>query len=600
VTPTLAEAAAIEPAADWTEFAEYIRANPSGMSRTPADLAQEFGIDEDFVRSFLSAMRAPVEQESFLEIGARAIRESLSKVGRVIRKTFEEITSRPWICLLSTTGVSFGILVMLSAMQIAWGLGENFATTGAAGALFGSVVVLGVSLQGVCYYRHALVRYAFASTGVVFAGWLIFLFWIVQGGVVRGVDTEGVPVQLGLIMASGLLALLYFLFALTVTLFGSYSKYRRDSREEGEVSRQELLDRLFMLDHRLTQIDSTRRTSKMRWVDRLRTSRTFFLNVMFAGLAIGMIEVVIFGTFTRFTGRAIDIGSQMPIPVFFLAIGIFAMKMALGLISGFVAGRPGRAMSALFAMIFGIWIAYWFPLGIYGPKMALGQLSLGSLLQGIFSVVIFGTLTGYAALVEDRNYRAQKLRTDDLPSLLAEQVQIHWRLGLGQQAATVMVVDVAKSTEMKSKADALKVEWSFREYQTMVDEICRTHGGHVFSTAGDGAVVRFQRSELAVLAAREILTMLPKFNMRRNRLDTPFRLRVGIHAGNTEANLVDAPFNEVIDIAAHIEAAAPVGGIAVSKVVADTLAGSVELAEMARTVDGQQVFIVLNPTLETE
>ncbi len=599
-TPTITEAAALRPAADWTEFAEYIRANPTGMSRPTAELAEQFGVEEDFVKSFLAAMRAPVERESFLEVGARAVKDSLSAVGRSIRNTFDEITARPWICLFSTIGVSFAVLLILSSFSIAWGLGTNFATTGAAGALFGAVVVLGVSLQGVCYYRHALVRYALGSTGVVFAGWIVFLFWVVRGGVVRGVDTEGVPVQFGLIMASGLLAFLYFLFAVTVTLFGSYSKYRRDSREEGEVSRQELLDRLFMLDHRLSQIDSTRRTQRMRWVDRLRTSPTFFLNVMFAGVAVGMIEVLIFGTFTRFTGRAVEIGPQMPLPVIFLSLGVLAMKIVLGLVSGFVAGRPGRAMSALVAMMVGIWIAYWFPLGVFGPKMALGQLAVGTLLQGVFAVVVFGTLTGYAALVEDRNYRAQKLRTDDLPSLLAEQVQIHWRLGLGQQATTVMVVDVAKSTEMKSNADALKIEWSFREYQTMVDEVCRAHGGHVFSTAGDGAVVGFQRSELAVLAARELLTMLPKFNMRRNRLDIPFRLRVGIHSGHTEANLADAPFNEVIDIAAHIEAAAPVGGIAVSKAVAESVMDTVELAEMARTVDGQQVFILLNPTLENE
>ena|GEM_PF-786250 len=600
VTQTLAEAAAMKSAADWTEFAEYIRANPAGMSRPAGELAAEFGVEEEFVKSFMAAMRAPVEQESFLEVGARAVKDSVSAVGRSIRNTFDEITARPWICLFGTIGVSFAVLALLSGFQIALGLGQNFATTGAAGALFGAVVVLGVSLQGVCYYRHALVRYALGSTGVVFAGWILFLFWIVRGGVVQGVDTEGVPVQFGLILASGLLAFMYFLFAVTITLFGSYSKYRRDSREEGEVSRQELLDRLFMLDHRLGQIDSTRRTMKMRWVDRLRTSPTFFLNILFAGLAVGMVEVLVFGSFTRFTGRAIEIGPQMPLPVLFLSFGILATKIALGLVSGFVAGRPGRAMSALFAMIVGIWVAYWFPLGVYGPKMALGQLSAPSLIQGITYVVVFGTLTGYGALVEDRNYRAQKLRTDDLPSLLAEQVQIHWRLGLGQQATTVMVVDVAKSTEMKSNADPLKIEWSFREYQTLVDEISRTHGGHVFSTAGDGAVVGFQRPELAVLAARELLTALPKFNMRRNRLDIPFRLRVGIHAGHTEANLADAPFNEVIDIAAHIEATAPVGGIAVSKAVADSIRATVELAEMARTVDGQQVYVVLNPTLENE
>lgn len=339
----------------------------------------------------------------------------------------------------------------------------------------------------------------------------------------------------------------------------------------------------------------------MRWIDRLRTAKTFYVNVLLSGLAVGMTEVVIFGTYNRMTGRTAGLELNMPLPLIFLAFGLLLIKVGIGLVSGFVAGRPGRSMSAMAAIIVGIWAAYWFPLGNYGPSYALGQLNPVTILQDVFFVLFFGGLTGYGALIEDQNYRQQRLRTDDLPTLLAEQIQIQWRLGLGQQATTVLAVDVSKSTVMKGNADPLKVEWSFREYQNMVDEICRSHGGHVFSTAGDGAVVRFQRPELAVLAAREILTSLPKFNMRRNRLDIPFRLRIGIHAGHTEASVADAPFNEVIDIAAHIEAVAPVGGIAVSKEVADSLLETdIELAEMARPVDGQRVFVVLNPTMEND
>ncbi|MFM9873990.1 MAG: adenylate/guanylate cyclase domain-containing protein [Fimbriimonadaceae bacterium] len=601
ITPAMTEAAGERPAADWAAFAAYVRANPSGMTRPTAQLAEEFGIDEEFVRSFLAAMRAPVEQESFLEVGARAVRNSISVVAATVRRTFTELTARPWICLGGTLLAKFAVLVILTIFRVAWGIGQNFVYTGAAGALVGSIVVLGYVLQGVCYYRHAQTRYVIVATFIEFLGWLAFMAFIIGPQGWRSVETDGVPASTGLFLGAVFLALLYFLFAIVLTLIGSYSNYRQASREEVEVSRQELLDRLFMVDHRLAQIESWKQSGRMRWIDRLRTSKTFYLNVLFAGIAIGMLEVIVFGSYSRVTGRIPTLDFSMPLPLLFLAFGLFLIKIGTGLVSGFVAGRPGRSMSSVTSLIVGIWCAYWFPLGNYGPAYALGQLNPITITQDIFFILFFGALTGYGALIEDRNYRQQRLRTDDLPTLLAEQIQIQWRLGLGQQATTVMVVDVAKSTMMKGNADPLKIEWSFREYQNMVDEICRTHGGHVFSTAGDGAVVRFQQPNLAVLAAREILTKMPKFNMRRNRLDIPFRLRIGIHSGHTEANLADAPFNEVIDIAAHIEAVAPVGGIAVSKEVADALKeGDIELAEMARPVDGQQVFVVLNPTLESE
>lgn len=599
VVVTESQTRPVSPGGDWSEFAEYVRAEPACLGRPAEDLAEQFGLDEHFVRSFLAAMRAPVAQESFLEVGARAVKDTLRVVGRTVRVTFTGLTARPWICLIGTIAVSFAVYLVLAMFGAAWGLSTNFVVTGAAGAIVGAVTLLGVSTQAVCYYRHAQVRYALAMTVLVFAGFCALMFTILNDAGRRTIEESQAPAAPIMLLAAGILSFFYFLFAVITTLMGSYAKYRQDSRQEGEVTRQELLDRLFEIDNRISQVDQSKRLSKMRWVDRLRTAKTFYLNVLVIGFAIGMFEVAIFGTLTRFTGRLPEIG-QMNWPVAFLSLTMIAVKVVTGLVAGFVAGRPGRSMSALTALLVGTWLAYWFPLGSFGPQFALSQLNALTLFQDLIFVTIFGSLTGYAAQVEDRSYRQNRLSADDLPTLLAEQIQLQWRLGLGQQATTVMVVDVAKSTMMKANADPLKIEWSFREYQTLVDDISRTHGGHVFSTAGDGAVVGFPRAELAVLAAREILTGLPKFNMRRNRLDIPFRLRVGIHSGHTESNLADAPFNEVIDIAAHIEAAAPIGGIALSSAVAESLDDDcVELAEMARQIDGQQVFVVLNPMMES-
>ncbi|MBA4294067.1 hypothetical protein C0431_13980 [bacterium] len=598
LSPIDSGSAVVSTTADWSDFAEYIRKHPSSLSKPAEELASQFDLEVNFVRSFLAAMQAPIQQESFLEVFARTIKGGIQRVGAIIRDTFSGLTARPLLCLCSTLVVAFGTLTILAISAQSLGLGSNFVFTGAAGALIGAVAVFSISTQAVCYYRHARARYAFLASALVMMGWFLFLNSAVTDAGANDLREIGMPIPVFLAMASAILTAVYFVFALTSTFFGSYAQYRRASREEVEVSRQELLNRLFMVDSRLQTMRMVEGWNRIRWVDRIRTSRTFFLNALLIGVALGMLEVSLLGTYSQVTGRAFEINTQMRIPLILSALGMYAVKIGLGGLIGFLGGRPGRSMSAILALLAGCWLATWFPLGVYGPKYAMGMLSVPNLLENAFWVVTAGLFTGYLALVEDRNYRNQRLSTDDLPSLLAEQIQLQWRLGLGLQATTVLVVDVAKSTLMKSNEDPLKVEFSFREYQGMVEEICARHGGTVLSTAGDGAVVGFARPESAVQSAREVLTELPGFNMRRNRLDTPFRLRIGIHAGQTEANLADAPFNEVIDIAAHIEGVAPIGGIAVSGVVREAVTEGVEFAEMARTVDGQAVFVVLNPTVE--
>lgn len=582
----------------WRGLGDYIRQHPSALSKTPDELASEFGVDVNFATSVLAAMRAPVEQASFLEIGAQYVRDTLRSLGQTVRRTFEELTTRPWVCLIGSTSAAFVVVGVLAMFGRTLGIGTNFAFTGAAGALVGAITVLAIMLQGSCYYRHRQMRFALVMTGLVFVAWLGFFGAVVDESGRAALRDGPMPAQSILILASGVLTLMYLFFATGATLIGSYSQFRRQSIQEVETSRQELLDRLFEVERRLGQYDQESVGSRARWVDRIRNSRTFFVNVLLLGVALGMFEVATLGTLGQVSGKPFSLSGSFSVSGLIFYLGNFLLKLLMGAAVGFVAGRPGRSVSALLALAAGIWGAYWFPLGAYGPPMAMSFLDMGSLLQ-LGTVVFFaGLLTGYSGLVESQNYRQQKLRTDDLATLLAEQIQLQWRLGLGQQAMSVMVVDVAKSTVMKMNADPLKIEWSFREYQNLLAELSSRNGGQVLSTAGDGAVVGFPNPELAVQAAREILTELPRFNNRRNRLEVPFRLRIGIHSGHTEANLADAPYNELIDIAAHIEGAAPIGGIALSGEVAKAVADEVDVAEMAQRIDGQSVFVVLNPTKE--
>src|SRR5690606_547747 len=176
-----------------------------------------------------------------------------------------------------------------------------------------------------------------------------------------------------------------------------------------------------------------------------------------------------------------------------------------------------------------------------------------------------------------------------------ELVKLQWRLNPKTQATCVLVVDVARSTAMKANADPLKIEWSFREYQLLIEGWVNRNNGEVLSTAGDGAVATFATCNEAMLCAKQIQTEMPRFNARVNRLDDPFRLRIGLHTGETSAQMADVQYNELIDIAAQVESHSPVGDIAVTERVARFLPNAA-FAALKEEVAGQPVSIVLNPT----
>ena len=145
---------------------------------------------------------------------------------------------------------------------------------------------------------------------------------------------------------------------------------------------------------------------------------------------------------------------------------------------------------------------------------------------------------------------------------------------------------------MKASADPLVVEYSFREYQNWLAETSAQFGGRVHSTAGDGAVINFNRCEDALAAASAIQDGLAEFNRDHNRLTLPFRLRIGLHSGQVIGELDQVQFAEVIDIAAHIQGASPVGAVGVSDDVATNLS-AVEFVHLQKEIDGHQIYLFL-------
>jgi class 3 adenylate cyclase len=126
------------------------------------------------------------------------------------------------------------------------------------------------------------------------------------------------------------------------------------------------------------------------------------------------------------------------------------------------------------------------------------------------------------------------------------------------------------------------VEYSFLQLQTWLEEIVRAYGGELHSAAGDGMMCVFNSDAAALRAARALQAGLPQFNVERNRMSQPFRLRCGLSAGDVALDRA-TPFSRqhspVIDRAANLQKAADPGDIVVSSELA--AAGLVELGGLA-------------------
>ncbi|HWA82449.1 MAG TPA: adenylate/guanylate cyclase domain-containing protein, partial [Fimbriimonadaceae bacterium] len=227
--------------------------------------------------------------------------------------------------------------------------------------------------------------------------------------------------------------------------------------------------------------------------------------------------------------------------------------------------------------------------GVSKTHFILSEALDGVLMMGI-------SCAGYlGAFVQTRAAKEANLQRNDQATLLAEMVRIQWKLSNEAATICVMVVDAAKSSEMKADADPLAVEYTFREYQEWIEAISVPRKGRVHSTAGDGAVVAFDTCDSALAAARRIQTDVFQFNKDVNRLAQPFRLRIGLHSGEVVGDINQVQFTEVIDIAAHIESACPVGGITVTDEVVNRLPEE-QFIDLKARVDGHEIFLVANPT----
>src|SRR6185436_8169301 len=107
----------------------------------------------------------------------------------------------------------------------------------------------------------------------------------------------------------------------------------------------------------------------------------------------------------------------------------------------------------------------------------------------------------------------------------------------------------------------------------LFDPAVGRHGGRIFKLMGDGVLIEFPSAASAVTCALEIQEA-----MARSEGDKPegqrLRYRIGINLGDVMIEGDDI-YGDGVNVAARLQALAPIGGIALSRNVCDQVAGKV-------------------------
>ena len=578
-----------EQSGEVQRLAAYFRQHPAALDEAPESIAQATGATVETVRSLLSE-RPSVDRQR-LKSGT----QSFYHAAREVVHAFDRLLKYPMLFI----GVTFGLVLVAlwlipSATTRSTANGGFMFTIGQAVqvAAFGMMLLLHMA----CYFRIGMVRYALMGGGLISVSSFLLLSIQILMSPRSTAARISTPAMIAL-LALGMLVMgaLYAGLGTGASLLGAYRRLRREELAKRKRTRQELLQRLFEVEEALTRSESEA-PDQPRLVDLFRGVAK---NVWWYAIGGGAFWTLAFaGAASIFPDllRQAD-GRNTSIYAPFIGIIISGGSMATQIFLAYLTGRPVRAiLVSLLYTASGVAINL-LPIGAFGLRFVVDN-QASYYASGVLAIMT-GLFAGLGAMVEERAYLARRRGQNAPEMLLTEMIELRRALNRGEQHRCVMVVDAARSSVMKSKSDPLVAEWSFRAYQEFITAQVTQNGGRIHSTAGDGAIAVFDGAENAYSCARSIQTHIADFNQNVNRLKDPFRLRIGLHCGVVSGELEEVQFAAVIDIAAHIEAASQIGGIAVTASIAEQLPDH-RFAELNVTIDEQKVLLALNPTLDPE
>ncbi|RYG35271.1 hypothetical protein EON81_13210 [bacterium] len=575
-----------------SELLRHLRHRPADAN-DPRALAEKFGLPESLVTAVVTGARRP-ESAPKTVLTRKLTLDGPRRAVKRLRESSRKLTGKPLSFLILTA-----VLGVFTMMSIEWAEPVKpvklFFTFSAYDIGSATAVLLTLIAQGVLYYRRGMARFP-AMGGLVM--WVTSLIAVTVNAIASPKNDSILEVLFTVIFAAiagSFFVALYIGGGTVLALLGAYARTCRLDRQDEQMSRADLLDRYFDLQKRLEKGTTKQRVAE--WLDTSLPARIFRRGVWPVGLVgnLAIESLVLLGNVLQRVFGIEGAGFTMLGGVLFvLQIGLFVARLVLWITVGLFSGNVQRGIAVMTGMAASGYLLLFLPIPVIGARAT----SLPTLVTALFVMLVSYVVVGFSALAADiqrHNSRDRQLAGNDPALLMAEMLRIQWRLAEATSNVCVMVVDAAKSAQMKAEADPLTAEYSFREYQEWMAEIVKGFGGEVTATVGDGAIFEFSDCEVAFQAARRVHTDLDRFNREINRLASPFRIRIGLHIGEVVGDINEVQFTEVIDIAAHVQGAAPVGGIAVTGPVATCLVDE-KFIPLADPIDNHTVLIAVEST----
>ena len=573
-------------------LARHLREKPEAARRPAAELAREFGLSEQFVEELLESLTSPRESGQTRQ----RVLTPIKKVFYWMRVVFRSLTAQPLTFVAITATLSIASYLVVEAFFVnspsEGPLGPRNISLHGDESLFLSFALATLLLHVACYFRHGMVRYPLFGALIcwlISAPTIMTLIWFQYPE--RRVELAPALMIIALVML--FLNAVYAFIGIAAAVWGGAWRLRQKDLERGKLPRQELLERMFDVQERLRATEGSSTQRKERAWERLSDefNRYPWMFAVAMGMAHALLEVVLVGGFFQ---KLMGGGPSSPLGAL-VQLSLNALWFMLLVAIGFFSKTTNRAVLNSWLFVVAGLLPLLIPFGNFGYRAFLQAVAPTPFAFQLGMALIIAAVASAGARVEERAAQDKRLTQNDPAALVAELVRLQWQLSPQTSDVCVLVVDAARSAEMKSLADAWTVEYSFREYQTFLEKIVHEEGGSIISTAGDGAVSEFPAVEQAYRAAQRVQTEIENFNRKVNRLDRAFRLRVGMHMGPVTGSINDVEFSAVIDIAAHVQGSAPIGGIALTGIVAEHLKGE-PLAQLAEPVDGQTIYLSMRPT----
>jgi len=150
-------------------------------------------------------------------------------------------------------------------------------------------------------------------------------------------------------------------------------------------------------------------------------------------------------------------------------------------------------------------------------------------------------------------------------------------VGAERRLAAILAADVVGSSRLMEADEAYALAGIHAALHDGLIATAARHGGRVFKTMGDGALIEFASPVAAVTCAHEVQQALAERAAAEPEARR-IRLRIGINLGDVVARPDGDLYGDGVNVAARLEPLAAPGGIVASAKVHAELQGKLELA----------------------